>query len=305
MDVSLGCIIDEGLLTGPLERRRLLAQRAVDAGITHAFTADHVSFHTGMGMDGILRAALVSTLHERLGVHVGVYLLALRHPLPVARQIVSLAESAPNRFVLGIGVGGEDPHEFEVCGVNPKTRGARTSEMLQIIKPLLAGETVTHRGTHFQIENAKIRPRLDHSVPIVVGGRSPAALRRAAQYADGYLGIWSDARKYQGLLAQFHEFAAAAGRSHVPFKNGLQLWAAVGSDRAEARARLAARMENMYRIPYERFARFAPAGTVREVADFLAPLREAGCEYFNLLAVADSTEQMIDDTAAVAAELAR
>lgn len=301
--VPFGCVIDSGLLTGPIVRRRELAQRAVDAGIRHAFTADHISFHTGFGMDGMIRAALVSALHDELAVHIGVYLLALRHPLPVARQIASLAEAAPGRLVLGVGVGGEDRHEFEICGVDPKSRGRRTSEALSVLRPLLRGAPVTHHGEFFAFDAAVIQPAPQPAVPIVVGGRSPAALARAAQYGDGWLGIWADGARYRATLAQFAEQAQRFGRGAVPWQHGLQVWVAVDDDRARARARIAKRMEGMYRIPYARFEKYAPAGSAKEIAAFLASLIEAGCGYFNLLTVADSMEQSIDDIAKVRAAL--
>ena len=305
MTVPFGCVIDSGLLTGPIAQRRRLAQRAVDAGVRHAFTADHVSFHTGFGMDGLIRASLVSTLHDELAVHIGVYLLALRHPLPVARQIATLAESAPGRLVLGVGVGGEDRHEFEICAVDPKTRGRRTSEALSVLRPLLTGEAVTHHGEFFSFDNAVIKPAPKPAVPIVVGGRSPAALARAARYGDGWLGIWADGARYRSTIAQFQEQAERCGRSAVAWQHGMQIWVAVDDDRNVARARIAKRMEHMYRIPYARFEKFAPAGSAAEIAAFLAPMIEAGCSYFNLLTVADSMEQSIDDIAAVREALVR
>src|SRR5262245_30791762 len=118
------------MLTGPLERRRALLERVAAAGLDHVFVADHVSFHAGFGMDGLLQAATLAATEPALDVVVGVYLLALRHPVPVARQIATLCESAPGRLVLGVGVGGEDRHEIEICGVDPKTRGRRTDESL-------------------------------------------------------------------------------------------------------------------------------------------------------------------------------
>ena len=118
-DIRVGTLANAHMLTGPHERRRALLGRAEDAGLDHVFMADHVSFHTGMGMDGLIQAATAAALAPGLGVYVGVYLLALRHPAPVARQIASLSESAPGRLVLGVGVGGEDRHEIEVCGVIP------------------------------------------------------------------------------------------------------------------------------------------------------------------------------------------
>ncbi|TFG95215.1 MAG: LLM class flavin-dependent oxidoreductase, partial [Myxococcales bacterium] len=113
------------MLTGPHERRRELLARVAASGLDHVFVADHVSFHDGFGMDGLVQAATLLASEPALSVQVGVYLLALRHPVTVARQIATLCESAPGRLVLGVGVGGEDRHEIEICGVDPATRGRR------------------------------------------------------------------------------------------------------------------------------------------------------------------------------------
>jgi alkanesulfonate monooxygenase SsuD/methylene tetrahydromethanopterin reductase-like flavin-dependent oxidoreductase (luciferase family) len=116
-ELRIGTLAAPQMLTGRLERRRELLARASDDGISHVFMADHVSFHNGLGMDGLIQAATAAALCPTLGLYVGVYLLALRHPLPVARQRAQICESAPGRLTLGVRVGGEDRHEIEVCGV--------------------------------------------------------------------------------------------------------------------------------------------------------------------------------------------
>src|SRR3954447_18880360 len=103
---------------------RTLARIAA-AGLDHSGTADHVSFHDGSGIDGIVDATALAMLHESLPVYIAVYLLALRHPVTVARQRATLAERAPGRIIFGVGVGGEDPRESAVCGVDVRTRGRR------------------------------------------------------------------------------------------------------------------------------------------------------------------------------------
>ena len=87
----------------------------------------------------------------RLGLQVGVYLLALRHPMVAARQIATLAEAAPGRLTVGVGVGGDDRGEVEVCDVDPSTRGRRTDVALQIVRALLEGQTVDGDGEFFQV----------------------------------------------------------------------------------------------------------------------------------------------------------
>ncbi len=261
--------------------------------------ADHVSFHTGFGMDGLIQAALVAPLHPDLGLYVGVYLLALRHPAPVARQLATLCESAPGRVVLGVGVGGEDRHEFEICGVDPRTRGRRTDECLEVLRGLLAGEPVSFHGEFIQIDEACIRPPPKPPVPIVIGGRSDAALERVARFGDGWLAAWCSPRRYATALADIAARAAARQRADPPARHGLQVWVGLDSDRAAARDRLAAAMRDLYRIPFEPFEKYSPHGSVTEVADALLPYVQAGCREFNIMAVAASTEASIDGVAEI------
>jgi len=298
--VRVGIHADEAMFVGPLERRRALLGRARRAGVDHVFVADHVSFHTGFGMDGLVRAATIAAQEPELAVHIGVYLLALRHPVPVARQVATLCESAPGRLVLGVGVGGEDRHEIEICGVDPKTRGRRTDESLAALRALLSGEPVSHNGEFFSFEKAWIRPAPDPPVPIVVGGRSGAALRRAGRLGDGWLGVWCSPRRFAEARAEVE--GHAAGRA-VSWRHGLQVWVGLGTERGAARERLSRTMEGFYQISFERFEKYCPYGGPEEVADFLAPYVAAGARDFNVMAVAASSEEAIDGVAEIRARI--
>ncbi len=297
--IRVGVHAGEQMVTGPLARRRALLARARGAGLDHVFVADHVSFHTGFGMDGLVQAATVAALEPELNVHVGVYLLALRHPGLAARQIATLCESAPGRLVLGVGVGGEDRHEIEICGVDPATRGRRTDESLAVLRPLLAGERVTHRGEFFQFDEALIRPAPSPPVPITIGGRSDAAVERAGRHGDGWLGLWCSPKRYAEVVRETAEIAADAGRTRIDWRHGLQIWVGCNSNRDVARARVAAAMEDMYRTSFARFERYSPAGSAAEIADFLAPYVDAGCREFNVMCIAESDEASIDAVAEV------
>ncbi len=303
---EVGVLASEEILCGPLDARRARLARVAAAGLDHVFVADHVSFFVGRGMDGLIQAATAAALEPTLGIVVGVYLLALRHPVPVARQLATLCQHAPGRLVLGVGIGGEDRHEVEICGVDPGSRGRRTDEALTVLRGLLRGQPLDHRGEFFQLEKAWILPAPDPPLPILIGGRSEAALRRTARHGDGWLGVWCSPRRYAEALARIAEAAAAAGRADVTWRHGLQVWIGLDAERARARARLAAVMEGFYRgTSFARFERYSPAGSPAEVAEFLAPYGAAGCRLFNLMPVADSPERGIEGAAEVRERLAR
>ncbi len=272
---------------------------AAAAGLDHVCAGDHVTFFGGIGFDGMIRAAVLAALEPRLAVHLAVYLLPLRHPVPVARQVADLAHLAPGRLVLGVGVGGEDRHEIESCGVDPATRGRRMDDSLAVLRGLLAGEAVTHRGEFFDLDDVLIRPSPPAAVPLVVGGRSDAAVRRAGRLGDGWLAIWVSPRRFAEAVERVADEAGAAGRPDVPDRHALQVWCGFGESPGAARPPLATAMQTLYGIPFERFERYSPAGTAEDVAAFLAPYVDAGCRTFHLVPQAADPEAALAGAAEV------
>src|ERR1700683_1513626 len=117
-------ISDQDAFTVPDPRvRRRLLDRVAAAGLDHITVGDHIAFHGGTGFDGLITASLLLASHESLPVVVGVYLLGLRHPMLAARQLSTLAQAAPGRLTLGIGVAGEDRREGSNSGVGPGSGG--------------------------------------------------------------------------------------------------------------------------------------------------------------------------------------
>ena len=281
-----------------LADRRVAIDRIADAGIDHVFFADHVSFHDGSGKDGMVQATAIANLHGQLGIYAGVYLLALRHPVTVARQICDVAQMAPGRFTFGVGVGGEDRHEVEVCGIDPSTRGRRTDAALDVVTRLIAGEIVDHESEFFSIEQASVIPAPATRVPIMIGGRSGAAIARAGRFGDGWLAAWVSSRRFAEAVTAFDEQSAAANRAPIG-DHGLQIWVGVGDDRDAARQNVAAGMEGFYKVPFAAFEKYTPWGTAAEIAEWLAPYVDAGCRHFNLTPCADSEEEAIETIAEV------
>ncbi|HEY1574099.1 MAG TPA: LLM class flavin-dependent oxidoreductase [Pseudonocardiaceae bacterium] len=278
---------------GPLNRgvdaaREYLA-RVGEAGIDHVCCGDHVSFGGGHGSDGLVQATALSMLHPTLPVHTGVYLLPLRHPVPVARQLTDLARLAPGRLVFGVGVGGEDRHEIAVCGVDPATRGRRMDESLTVLRGLLTGSPVTLHGEFFDLTDAVVLPAPSIPIPIVIGGRSDAAIRRAARLGEGWLGIWNSPDRF-----------AAAVDMAGPGRHAMQVWCGFAdTGAAAARSCLAQAMQRVYGVPFERFERYCPYGTPEDVVEFLARYVTAGCTEFNLIPQAPHDDEALAGVAAV------
>jgi alkanesulfonate monooxygenase SsuD/methylene tetrahydromethanopterin reductase-like flavin-dependent oxidoreductase (luciferase family) len=282
----------QSLTTGPDELKAMLT-RVADTGVDHLCVGDHVSFFVGAGSDGLITATALLAAQAELPVYVGLYLLPLRHPVPVARQLATIAQFAPGRLTLGVGIGGEDPHEIEICGVDPRTRGRRMDECLQVLRGIGEGKPVDFEGSFFSLHDALVLPEPSPAVPLIVGGRSDAAVNRAATFGDGWLGIWISPRRYAAVRDQIDERAAEVGRDATGFEHALNIWCGFGSTRESARDSLATQMEAFYQMPFEPFERYSPYGSAEQVADFVRPYIDAGCSCINVIPCAADDESAI------------
>jgi probable F420-dependent oxidoreductase len=275
------------------------AREVEAAGIDGIFVGDHVTFY-GSGSDALIKLAPIAAATSRIELQTCVYLLALRHPTPVALQAAMVDQISGGRLVLGVGIGGEDPDEWWACGVDPHTRARRTDEGLQVLRSLWTQEETTFHGKYFTLDAVRMRPKPARpgGVVLQVGGRSDAALRRAARYADGWTGIWVSTRRFAEAGEKIAALAAEAGRGDVAFTRGMQFWMGVDDDRDEARAKVAASMQAFYKLPFESFERYTPYGTPAEIAEFVAPYVEAGCGWINMV-IADAPDAVIERSIAV------
>ena len=296
--IHVGLDVHESILGQPPEASRALMQHASGAGLDFLVVGDHVSFHGGQGFDGIVSATFALAAHPALPVLISVYQLALRHPLTVARQLSSIAQVAPGRLSLGVGAGGEDRSEVTNAGVDPATRGRRLDESIEVLRLLATGQPVDFEGDFFRLHQALVLPGPAPPIPILVGGRSVAALRRAALRGDGWLPMFVSPRRFRDSVKQIEEMAAAAGRrlSHRPT---LSVWCGVDGDEPRARRLLATALEQLYSLPYEDFRHITCVGTPAIVAEALAAYVEAGCTDFAMIVVAKSRDRAVELAAEV------
>jgi alkanesulfonate monooxygenase SsuD/methylene tetrahydromethanopterin reductase-like flavin-dependent oxidoreductase (luciferase family) len=296
--LSVGTSVHDQVLSVPAAQRRALLGRIADAGIDHVVVADHVSFHGGTGFDGMVGAAAALATEDRIDVLIGVYQLALRHPMLVARQLASLTEMAPGRLTLGVGVGGEDRSEVTNCGVDVATRGRRIDECLGLLRRLATGEAVDHDGEFFRIEAGAVLPAQKPEVPILIGGKSDATVRRTVEHGDGWLAMFVSARKFAEFVQTIADRANETGRP-VPDRHGFEVWCGLADDASVARECVAQKMQALYKLPFEKFERLCPAGTPAQVADFLRPYVESGARSLTLVPCSPSWEAGVDAVAEV------
>jgi probable F420-dependent oxidoreductase len=270
-----------------------LARRVEALGYDSLWTGDHVSFHNPIYESLTLLAAYASiTRTIRLGT--AVYLLALRTPAIAAKITSTLDVLSGGRLVFGVGVGGENPKEFEVVGVDPRERGARVSEGIDVVRALWRDTPATFEGRFTRFESVSIDPKpvQQPGPPIWVGGRSGAALARAGRQGDGWVSYVVTPDRYRQSLEKVRAAAAAAGRSLDGFVAAHLTFVTVGSDHERARATWVERLSKRYAQDFGPLAgRYGVIGTPAQCAEQLQRFREAGCEYFLLNPIVDARDE--------------
>ena len=142
----------------------------------------------------------------------------LRHPLDVANSVATAAVLSNNRVALGAGAGWMR-EEFEIMGASFTKRGRRFNEMIEIVRKAWTGEIVEHHGEFYDFPRLQVSPAPTAPVPILVGGISEPALRRAATLGDGWLGSGHTLEDATRLLGRLGELRKQAGRENEPFES--------------------------------------------------------------------------------------
>lgn len=209
---------DESLRDG----RLLLdvARRAEALGFSTLATIDRMAFPN---FEPLVTLAAAAAATERIGVMTDILLAATREPVLLAKQAATLDQISGGRFQLGVGAGARED-DFTVTGYDSHSRGKRLDTMLELMHRAWRGEAVP--GSTLPVVP---RPVNGHSVPIMVGGQSEAAIARAVKYGAGYtLGAGSpDAMR--GMAERVTAAWKDAGRQGKPEFKALSYFA-MGDD---------------------------------------------------------------------------
>jgi probable F420-dependent oxidoreductase len=143
--------------------------------------------------------------------------MPIRNPVLLAKQATSTAVLTGNRLVLGVGT---SPwrEDYDVLGVDWASRGQRMDESIAILRGLAAGGYFEHHGRCFDLPPVQIAPVPAEPIPVLIGGHSDAALRRAARLGDGWMHGGGDPADLPRLLGRLADFRREAERAAGPFE---------------------------------------------------------------------------------------
>jgi alkanesulfonate monooxygenase SsuD/methylene tetrahydromethanopterin reductase-like flavin-dependent oxidoreductase (luciferase family) len=244
--------------------------------------------HSG---EAITRLALMTAWTERVRVGSAILLLALYHPVVVAKQLLDLDARSGGRISVGVGVGGEFAKEFEAVGVPLSERGVRTDESIEILRRLWKGGASSFHGRFFSFDDVELRavhapdpatrPAQTGGPPLIVSGRKEPAMRRAARLGDGWMPYLMSASAYARSVHAIEGEARDNARDLTGFEWMMYLYTSIRRDGDRARQDVASFLGRAYGDrPAEMLDRIAPAGTPIEVASRLQDYVDAGVRHF-------------------------
>ena len=268
--------------------------RAVErAGFDSVWTGDHVSFHNPM-YESLTLLASYASITTRVKLGTGVYLLALRPPAIAAKITATLDVLSGGRLIFGVGVGGENPKEFELTSSPHKERGARVSEGIEVVRTLWRDSPASFAGRFTTFSGVSIDPKpvQKPGPPIWIGGRSDAALARAGRQGDGWVSYVVQPERFKQSLDKIHASASAAGRSLDAITAAHLTFITVGKDYESAKATWVRLLSKRYAQDFGPLAqKYGVIGTPAQCAEQLHRFVEAGCRYFVMDSIVDVADE--------------
>lgn len=291
------------------------ARTVEDLGFDSLFITDHLlaakRFYSVSFLEPLSALAVAAGATERVRLGTSILIMPLRNPVILAKELATLQFLSENRMVLGAGVGWNEA-EYTAVGVRKSERGKRTDEMLDIMIPLLEGETVSYQGRFYSVDDLMIEPISSQRPEIWIGGGSQLADEKSPDLprfvesvkarvlrTDGWIPRPTCppddiARDWEELQAYYREHGRDPSECVVAHENFLHL--VLTNDPAKAR-------EEQHRaflkvMSSERGANYLESvylfGTPDEVIASLQARVDAGVEYFVLHTMTPDPAQLQD-----------
>ena len=243
-------------------------------------------------LEPMIALSMVAAYSDRMKFGTSVLALPLRNPVVLAKQVATLDYLSQGRFFPAVGLGQEEPEEYEACGVPKTDRAARTDEAIVLMRRLWQEDSVTHEGRFFTCHDVSITPKpvFQPSPPVWIGGRSPAAARRVGRVGDGWLvSSATPAEVGEGKDIVF-DTAAECNREieedHVGVLMGYYI-----SDDYEQAATKSHQFVTRHR-PDAHFSEFTALGNIQQVAELIQSYIDAGASKFAVRPLCAGDESM-------------
>jgi probable F420-dependent oxidoreductase len=227
---------------------RAFAQHADEVGFESLLTVEHVAVPVGYESrypysdtgrmplpedcelpDPLDLLAWLAALTTRLRLGTGILVLPEHHPLQLAKRCATIDQLSGGRLFLGVGVGWMR-EELAALGIDPDERGPRTDEAIDALRVIWQEDEPTFDGQHFSFRALRSHPKpVQPTIPILVGGHSRAAARRAGERGDGFFPLGLSGAALEARWREVRGFAEGAGRD--PASIGLTMGGRLGDDR--------------------------------------------------------------------------
>jgi len=165
--------------------------------------------------DPWVQFAAIAQFTTRIKFLTTIFVVPMRDPFSVAKSVSTAARLSNDRVILGVGIGWQES-EFRLMDRAFRDRGARTDEMLEVIRLLMSGEVVEFHGHHYDFPPLQMAPGTRKPVPFWIGGYSDAALKRAARH-EGWVGSIHDLDGLGAIMRRLRDEREALGRSMNDF----------------------------------------------------------------------------------------
>ena len=284
-------------MTGPNQVRfavaipQVLTQSSADTATLQTFLtrAEALGYESAWVMEQILGQApslepvtllsYAAAVTRRLRLGLAVLITPLRNPVQLAKSLATLDQLSGGRLMVGVGLGG-NTRIYPAFGLSPERRVQRFAEGLRLMKRLWTEDRVTFDGEFWKLENAAMEPKPIQKPhpPLWFGGRQPAALRRAVELGDAFMGAGSNSTaEFREQVAHVRTYLAEARRDPSTFPIAKRVYLEVDPDKARALERLRKWFGLFYGNP-TLADRVAIVGDAQECIAGLREVRAAGAE---------------------------
>ncbi|MBI3014384.1 MAG: LLM class flavin-dependent oxidoreductase [Candidatus Tectomicrobia bacterium] len=268
-------------------------RRAEELGFHSAWTQEQILGRGASCLEPISLLSYAAAVTRTLRLGVSVLITPVRSPVQLAKSLATLDQLSDGRLIAGVGIGAST-QQYPAFGISAERRVRRFSEGLKLMKLLWTEERVTFDSEFWKLDNAQMNPKPVQKPhpPLWFGGAHPAALKRAVELGDGWMGAGSSSTDgFVERVPQVRGFLAEAKRDLSTFAIAKRVYLAVDSNKTRAIERLREWSQWHYGKA-DLVDHVAIWGDPQEIIAELRKIRAAGAELILLNPVFDAMDHM-------------